>query len=165
MGRGIRPYEGKSRLNHTRHNLLQSLNKSLSFLGKIDLFYIHRASNNVLKDKIVIDEMLNLKNKNIIYIGASFSTEVTLEEAIYDDLVTWCDVIQLPSNVFLKRPDLVKYLRLSNIGIVVNSPIRKGLSKSPSETFTELINQKEISVILTGTRNHLIETINFFKDF
>jgi len=46
-----------STLNHSKEHLLASVKRSLSYLGKIDLLYIHRASRDVLLDQDVIAEM------------------------------------------------------------------------------------------------------------
>ena len=49
--------------------------------------------------------------------------------------------------------------------VVVNSPIRRGAAGlSPSVLYQQLIENPNISVILTGTRNHLNETIGYFSN-
>ena len=103
------------------------------------------------------------QNGQLAYIGASFSNEKTLEDAINESLINWCDVIQMPASVFLKRSDLINIIRMDNTAVVVNSPIRKGENKPPSDIYAALIKQKDISVVLTGTRNHLSETLDYFS--
>lgn len=155
---------GQCSLAHSREQLKNSFERSLNWLKKIDILYIHRTNNKVLNDKAVINEMKKLKTSNkISYIGASFSNEKTLEEAIDENLIGWCDVIQLPGAVLLKRPDLVSRIEQNNPAIVINSPIRKGGKKPPQKIYQELISHSEITVILIGTRNHLKETIGYFS--
>lgn len=156
---------GISTINHSKDNLIASVKRSLSCLKKIDLLYIHRTSNEVLKNDEVVEEMRKMKNQgygNIHYIGASFSNEDALHAAIKANLINYMDVIQIPAAVFLKRPDLVRVILQKDIGIVLNSPVRKSAKKPPGEIFAELTRYEETSVILTGTRNHLEETIGYF---
>jgi len=155
---------GQCSLDHSREYLKSSLERSFFRLGKIDILYIHRTNNEVLQDAVVMGEMKKLKTSDkISYIGASFSNEKTLGEAIGEDLISWCDIIQIPAATLLKRPDLVSRIKLNNPAIVVNSPIRKGEKKPPQEIYKELISHPEIAAILTGTRNHLKETVGYFS--
>jgi len=155
---------GKCSLDYSREHLKSSFERSLGWLKKIDIFYIHRTNNKVLNDKAVIAEMEKLKiDSRVSYVGTSFSNEKTLEDAVAEDLLGWCDIIQLPGDVFLKRPDLVSKIKQNNPAIVINSPIRKGGEKPPQEIYRELISHPEITVILIGTRNHLKETVGYFS--
>jgi len=155
---------GSCKLEHSLNQLRSSFERSLIRLGKIDILYIHRTNNEVLNNKTVIDEMKQLKTDDKLkFIGASFSNEKTLEEAIGDNLTDWCDLIQLPASVLLERPDLISKIKQDNTAIVVNSPIRKGANKPPKEIYQQLISHQEIAVILTGTRNHLEETVGYFS--
>lgn len=155
-----------STLSHSKEHLLASVKRSLSCLGKIDLFYIHKASRDVLLNHDVITEMKQLKTRHfgdIRYIGASFSNECALEEAIKENLIGWADVIQVPACIFLKRPDLIHVIREKGINIVLNSVVRRGDNLPPKELYSALLQHDEISVILTGTRHHLTETIGYFS--
>ncbi|MFH1652608.1 MAG: hypothetical protein ABIE74_00975 [Pseudomonadota bacterium] len=50
------------------------------------------------------------------------------------------------------------------MAVVVNSPIRKlPAGASPKEAYVDLIENPYISFILTGTRNHLAETLNYLS--
>jgi len=102
------------------------------------------------------------QDRKVAYTGASFSNEKTLEEAVKESLISWCDLIQMPAPVFLKRPDLVNKIKEKRAAIVVNSPVRKGADKDIREIYQELIAQEKIAVILTGTRHHLKETLEYF---
>jgi len=155
---------GQCNLAQSREQLKSSFERSRNWLKKIDILYIHRTNNKVLNDKAAIDDMNNLKiDGKVVYIGASFSNEKTLEEAVSEDLLGWCDLIQLPGDVFLKRPDLVSKIKQNNPAIVINSPIRKGAKLPPQEIYQELISHPEITVILIGTRHHLKETVGYFS--
>jgi len=156
---------GVCTLNHSKKNLIVSVKKSLSCLGKIDLLYIHRTSIEVLKDHEVIDEMKKIKKHHyghINYIGASFSNEGIWETAVKENLIGWLDAIQMPASVFLKAPDLIDKLPRKDIAIILNSPIRRGNNRPPKNIYADLLQHSEISVILTGTRHHLKETIGYF---
>lgn len=155
-----------SALDHSKEHLLSSVKRSLSYLGKIDLLYIHRASRDVLLDHDVIAEMKQLKKRHfghIRYIGASFSNERTLEDAVKENLLDWADIIQIPACIFLKRPDLIHMIREKGISIVLNSVVRRGGNLPPRKLYSALLRHNEISVILTGTRHHLTETIGYFS--
>jgi len=155
---------GICKLKHSLNQLRSSFERSLIRLGKIDILYIHRTNNKVLNDKAVIDEMKKLKkDAKLKLIGASFSNEKTLEEALGKNLISWCNIIQIPAAVFLKRPDLIRKIKQNDTSIVVNSPIRKGENKPTEKIYQELISHPEITVILTGTRNHLKETVSYFS--
>ncbi|HAZ10638.1 MAG TPA: hypothetical protein DCY56_05995 [Candidatus Omnitrophica bacterium] len=157
--------KGISTINHSKEQLQISVKRSLAHLGKIDLLYIHQASSEVLSNVKVIAEMKKLKKQrfsHIQYLGASFSSEDALNNAVQDNLIGCMDVLQLPACIFLKRPDLIRIIRQNHISIVLNSPIRKSEGAPPKEIFTDLLRHDEISVILTGTRHHLKETIGYF---
>lgn len=155
---------GQCILDHSLKQLKSSLDRSCLQLGKVDILYIHRTNNEVLKDKAVIAQMQNIKqNQKLGFIGASFSNQESLEEASEENLIGWCDIIQLPASVFLKRPDLISKIKQNNTAIVVNSPIRKGKNEPPEKIYQELVSHQEIAVILTGTRNHLEETMGYFS--
>lgn len=157
--------KGISIINHSKEQLYISIKRSLDYLGKIDLLYIHRATNEVLSNSKIIVEMKKIKKQrfgHIRYIGASFSNEDALSIAIQDNLIGWMDTIQLPACVFLKRPDLIHTIRQNNISIVLNSPVRRGKNSPPKEIYADLSRHDEISTILTGTRHHLTETIGYF---
>lgn len=157
---------GTSALNHSKKNLIASVKKSLSYLRKIDLLYIHRTSVEVLRDREIIDEMEKLKKQRygqINYIGASISDEFVLSTAVKENLIGWLDAIQIPAFLFLKRADLINEVRKKQVSIVLNSPVRKCKDKSPKDIYDDLIKHEEISAILIGTRRHLIETIGYFS--
>ena len=152
----------------TKTDLVESVQKSLSHLPKIDLLYIHKTNLEVLKDQDVMDEMRRLKKINhggIRLIGASISHEPTLETAIADNLLTDLDVIQMPSTLFLKRQDLVSALHRMGKAIVINSPVSRFKNKSARDAHLDLLRHKAVSTILTGTRTHLSENHDYVEEY
>ena len=156
--------EEQSSVDHSVGNLHRSAQRSASRLGKIDLLYLHKTNVEVLRDKQVIEAMKKMKEEKaagIRFIGASIFDEIVLEAAVKEGLIDDFDAIQMPSPVFIKRPDLIEVIYKRGIAIVINSPIRKGGNRAPGDIFAELLQREEISVILTGTRHHLEETISY----
>ncbi|KPA10942.1 aldo/keto reductase [Candidatus Magnetomorum sp. HK-1] len=153
-----------SSLHHTKEHLIFSVNRSISRLGKIDLLYIHGTSIEALKNKEIMNEMKIMKSQhigNIKYIGASISEENTLVKACKDNLIDDLDVIQLPGVLFLKQIDLINELYYKGIAIVINSPIKKGGNREPRNIFKDLLSHNQVTIILTGTRHHLEETLSY----
>jgi quinolinate synthase len=72
-------------------------------------------------------------------------------------------VIQMPADLFIKRIDLASRLQAKGIAIVTNSLIRN-IKGNPRNLYQKLLEYNEISVILTGTRNHLDETLEYLNE-
>ncbi|MGE5197220.1 MAG: aldo/keto reductase, partial [Deltaproteobacteria bacterium] len=157
---------GKSHVDHSISNLRSSLEISLRRLGKVNLLYIHKTSIEVLSDTDdngVMREMERIKQEGvggIRYIGASISAEPVLDATVNEGLIKSLDAIQMPAQLFLKRPDLIAKIYERGIAIVINSVVRDN-PREPREVYAGLLKNKEISVVLTGTRHHLRETINY----
>jgi aryl-alcohol dehydrogenase-like predicted oxidoreductase len=100
--------------------------------------------------------------------GASSVSETLIEKALayYDpQALLWPDVIQTGAWLPFKRPDLAEALWRMGKVIVINSPIRmKPAEMSDHDALTYLSNFPWISFVLTGTRRHLQETVNIFKN-
>lgn len=155
---------GKSTIDHSKERLIASVGRSLERLGWIDLLYIHEVTLEVLRNEDVMKEMARMKEQRyggIKYIGASISNEDVLNTAVKENLIERLDVIQMPISIFLNRPDLIKSIKIKGVAIVINSPIRKGDSRKAEEIYADLLGREEISVILTGTRHHLEETMGY----
>ena len=150
-------------INHTLEHFQYSVERSLSRLPKIDLLYIHKADIDVLSDLQIRDAMEFLvKNGKVSFTGASISDGSVLADVVRQDLL-WSDFIQTSAEVVRTKPDLIKNIFGKGIAIVVNTPIRN-LSKGvpPKDSYLEIVNNPHVSIILTGTRNHLKETIGYF---
>ncbi|MCX5666146.1 MAG: aldo/keto reductase, partial [Candidatus Omnitrophica bacterium] len=155
---------GKSDIDHSKERLIASTKRSLERLGKMDLLYIHGATLEVLSNGEVMEEMRRMKDVHyggLSLIGASISREDVLEGSVRENLIEGLDVIQMPGSVFLNRPDLVNAIYEKGIAIVINSPIRKGDKRTPGAIYADLLGHRELSVILTGTRHHLRDNIEY----
>lgn len=154
---------GLSRIDHSEAHLEYSLNRSEQRLGKIDLLYIHKTNHEVIRDKNIMSILSNWKGQNrISLIGVSISDQHVFESAVYDDELKNIDVIQMPANVFWNCQEQVRAVHAQGKAIVLNSPIRNTKETTPQQAYAELLESKEASMILTGTRNHLLETISYF---
>lgn len=162
--------EPAGRVDHSVEHLKFSVDRSLERLGKhgkIDVLYIHKTSWEVLQDPAVRKAMLEMKQNRyggIRFLGASISVEGILEEAVKQGAIDWLDVLQLPAPLFEKRQDLMERIHTKGIAIVLNSPIRLAKNQEPRDVFLRLAADPKMSVILTGTRTHLQETIGYFSD-
>lgn len=156
--------QNTSTYNHSLDHLNFSLKRSLERLPVIHLLYIHKATKKVLIDSHVKSLMEKYKTEGFIkYTGASISDEKTLEEGLNRNYI-WTDFVQVGSWLARKRMDLIRELFSRNICVVTNSPYRKSDNNlSPQEAYNELIYNPYISFILSGTRNHISETINYFR--
>jgi len=151
-------------------NLKESVDRSLKLLGKIDLLYLHMvggAAADILRDRPLMDEMVRMKREGqagIRFLGASISDEKVLEEAVRENLLVPFDVIQMPGSVFLKRPDLIQTLRVDGKSIVLNSVIRKSdRNVSEQESYFRLLDSPDVSMILTGSRNHYRDNMEYVE--
>ncbi|MBI3614980.1 MAG: aldo/keto reductase [Candidatus Omnitrophica bacterium] len=162
----------KFRSDYSVSNLQESVAQSMKYLGRIDLLYIHMvggATADVFRDHPIVDEMVRMKKERhggIRFLGASISGEEVLEEAVRENLLSPFDVIQMPGPVFLKRPDLVRALRADGKAIVLNSVIRKGdRSITEKESYFRLLNNPDVSMILTGSRNHYRDNMGYVEEW
>jgi hypothetical protein len=128
------------------------------------LLYIHKADSELLSDatlKVAIQNEAKLYG--IKYIGASVSDPNSLQESFEHGLL-WPDFIQTSSTTFWQKPDLLKSIFESGKFVVVNSPIRtRPDGMTEVEAFNKIISCPYISMVLTGTRHHLSETIKAFN--
>ncbi len=164
-GEEFDPVTNRSWKDFSVQNLRASFKRSQDHLGKVDLLYIHMstdASADVLRDEAVRQEMERMKiDGEVRLIGASISNEAILAEAIEQGSLNGFDVIQMPAPLFLKRPALASALHQRGFAVVLNSPVRKADNQNPENAIRELANRPEVSMILTGTRMHLGETVSY----
>jgi hypothetical protein len=62
-----------------------------------------------------------------------------------------------------RATDLLRAEKLAeqSKAIVLNSPIRWGKEKAPKDVYSELFRDPKVSIVLTGTRHHLSETVGY----
>lgn len=157
----------RSVYDHSQEALKRSVARSIERLGRIDLLLIHGTTVQVLRDESVIGEMQRMKTTRyggLRYVGASISREDVWDQAVEQNLLGFADAIQLPADLFLKRPDLAKTLNARGKALMLNSIVRncaKSAGKSPKQIFAELLGHEVPSMLLMGTRYHLAETIGY----
>lgn len=154
--------QGVSSVDHSLANLHSSFERSLRRLGRVDLLYLHKSTSSVLHDKSVIDAMVLMRKQGSVQLlGASISDASVLEAAVREKLLDQFDVIQTPAPILFDRLDLITVLYEAGKAIVINSPIRKSGQKDPMLCYAELLKMSQVSMILTGTRTHLKDTIGY----
>lgn len=153
-------------VDHLRLSVERSIKRLKN--NKINLLYIHSASLDVLRDEAVknaMTEMKENKTHKIQYIGATISKEETLEQAVNEGSINWLDSIQIPIGLYTVRDDLVQSIYEKGIAIVLNSVVRKGPNQDPGKIFERLFQDERLAMILTGTRNHLLDTIGYLHKY
>ncbi|MFH1829842.1 MAG: aldo/keto reductase [Pseudomonadota bacterium] len=156
---------GSSTVDHSAENLHQSFERSVKRLGRVDLLYLHKANTAVLRDATIIREMVKIKETaRVQLLGTSISDALILRDATEKDFLTPFDVIQMPASVFMEERGIVQSLCEAGKAIVLNSPIRKLIGSDPKFCYAELLARPEVSMILTGTRTHLKETVGYLDE-
>ena len=169
--------ESKGRIGYSKEDLIRSVDRSRSNLGPIDLLYFHGTAESevvldALRDEDLMDEMKRMRDTQhagIRYLGASITREETLAQALKEGLLDDFDVIQIAIGTVLSKEGvkLIDRLHEKGIAVVVNSPVRWGKrlqpQKSEEEIFTDLLKDARVSMVLTGTRRHLDETVGYTK--
>ncbi|EKD51396.1 MAG: aldo/keto reductase [uncultured bacterium] len=153
----------QSRIDHSAQNLIHSFDQSLTMLPRINLLYIHQATEAVLADARVKNKMQEYQRTGKIkFTGASISDVTVLENVLERNLI-WFDFMQTSAQVVFENPQLVQKIFDKGIAVVVNSPARKSATKTPEQAYKNLATLDCVSVILTGTRTHLKETAEYFE--
>lgn len=169
---GVRfdPETGQSTLDHSANNLNISLANSFTNLGRVDIFYIHGTTSEVLRDKSVWTRMREIKEKGeggIHFLGVSLSNrnaESVLTELLTSPYLNLVNVVQMPGETLLRRPDLVSLLKSKGIAIVAHSPMRSIAEGPPVEKYRALLGNGSSPVVLTGARSHFNETLHYVID-
>jgi hypothetical protein len=124
--------------------------------------YLHKSTTSVLRDCAVAEAMASIKmGGKVRFLGTSVSDVSVLEMAVGEKLLDHFEAIQMPAPIFLDRLDLVNALYEAGKAIVINSPIRKSSKKDPRACYAELLRMSQVSMILTGTRTHLADTVRY----
>ncbi len=170
--------------DYSLSNLKKSLSKSIKFLKKIDLYYIHtnpsvnpEQLSQILDNKNdVIVYLKKLKNKNyggIKYLGISISSKENLLLLIKNKkLFDGFDVIQINANIVINNLSLMKKLYSLKIAVILNSVYRKGNQREINsknglkKIYKKILTDNKNVVILTGTKdiNHLKQNISYVID-
>ncbi len=168
--------------DYSMENLLDSFSRSVGHMGHVDLLYMHFPSVTTSESleplreshRKIVDRMIRMKEQHegeLQLIGVTFTTPEQLEMAINEGLIKDFDVVQMYAKTFLERPDLIAKIQAMNDGkgkaIVLNSPYRKAADEDKEdakELYQNILRQKGFSVLLTGTRHHLQETIGYLDE-
>lgn len=150
-------------VDHSYEALKESLDRSLSWLKKIDLLYLHKARIDALKSSDVEKAFAYAKSKGIHTFGASVSDIEGAEYALSNDFYS---VIQLAYNtdktIFASIID-----RATQQGkkVVINRPFNMGKNaENKVDAFSFILQKKFNGFILTGTKStaHLQENYDAF---
>lgn len=150
-------------IDHSPEHLALSFRRSLELLGRIDLLYIHKIKDSTL-EVLASDEirkaMQALQASGQIFLtGASISDTAVLETCLEQKRI-WPDVLQVRSEVFWKREDLLQEAQRQGLQIVLNSPARYCPENIDlNVAYRLLASSLYVSLVLTGTRHHLPETL------
>ena len=166
----------KGKIDYSKENLLSSVKRSKTRLGKIDILYLHGTGSPedvimALRNKDgVMDEMEGMKktqHAGIKYLGVSITKEETLEKALKANLLDSFDVVQIPVGTWMNRKDLIQEMYTKGKAIVINSPVRWGTRLTDNDAkgiYFDLLSDKRVSMILNGSRYHFNENINHAEE-
>ena len=138
------------------------MEQSRQFLGRdiLDIVTLHLPDDDetILRDNETIDTLLDLQAKGIIgKIGASTKTVVAGKMAAKSlDLV----MIALSGTKQNQRP-VLEAAAAAEKGVLVKKPLDSGHAKDAGSTLGDLVCQKGVTTVVTGTINprHLHENI------
>jgi aryl-alcohol dehydrogenase-like predicted oxidoreductase len=172
-----------ARRDYSAANLRDSTARSAHQLGRIDLLYLHTNPGVTAAEVVsllegrdgVLDAMCEMRRRRtngVRALGLSASTADVIERLVCEpSLLEPLDVVQLNANLLLRRPDLARALAHFDVGIVLNSPYRKGdpakraSAAGRRSIFHDLLDAAEGALVLTGTIDpaHLNEIVGHVK--
>jgi len=166
------PETGQSTLKQSGEDLVASFERSLARLGKINLFYIHQATLNVLQDPQAMEALRHLKKTHrggLEHLGISISRPDVLDEIMKaakttPQVLADIEAIQLPARVFRESPDAVQALHDQGMAIVLNRPHLAAPATGEEAFYRQLADRPEVSMILGGGRRHLQKTAAYFTE-
>ena len=144
--------------------------RSVELMGKVDLLYSHITSQvtddqaaTVLADQLLTDYLVSLKQAgDVELLGTSISHSDALQRAMDAGHLDHLDVIQIPAPMVFEHPHIVDSLARMGKAVVVNSPVRKiQAGVSPEAQFAQLLGRQGVTMVLTGTRHHLMSTLGY----
>jgi len=152
-------------------SLQRQFQHSLSCLGSVDLLYYHITSQlstaqslAILRDTQLTAKLCEMRRDRVgglQLLGASISNPEVLKTALEEKLLDHVDVLQVPAPLAFEMSSVWKTLKQY---VVVNSPVRKGDGKAPSDTFAQLFAMEGVHFVLTGTRTHLQDCIQYYAN-
>ena len=154
--------DGRSIFDFTPVFIRNSVEQSRQLLGRdiLDIVTLHLPDDDetILRDNETIDTLLDLQAKGIIgKIGASTKTVVAGKMAAKSlDLV----MIALNGTKQNQRP-VLEAAAAAEKGVLVKKPLDSGHAKDAGSTLGDLVCQKGVTTVVTGTINprHLHENI------
>jgi len=154
-------------------SLVADFERSVAQLGRVDLLYMHLVSSlpphvslGALRDAELMSLLKSYRDTRkggLKFIGASISDAKVFAAALKEGLLDALDVVQVPA--YFTREVKAELEAVSKAGkaVVLNSPIRLTAGKQdPKEAYVEALSQPYVSLVLTGTRTHLQETVDYF---
>lgn len=157
----------KTEVKHTIDNLYESLQQSAKHLPRIDALYMHVATPQSVSDNDLVERMVDLRESEehgIKLIGFSTSKQETLEAAIASKTIKSFDIVQVNAGLVHNHPELIKQIYDSGRAVVVNSAKRSQQDKDPKKAYEEILQHPHVTMLLTGSRNHLLENVSYAKD-
>lgn len=142
-----------------------SFSRSLKCLPRVDVLYFHKPTAEVLGSKVIRGVMQWWQKTGLLkQVGVSVSNPDLLSQ-LWGAKLLWPDWLQISSRIIWNNEPLVKEIAEAGKNIVVNAPVR-GMpeGKTAKEAYQELAAKPYVSVVLTGTRYHLLETIGYFSE-
>ena len=149
-----RPY-----IDQSYDSLKESLAKNLKFLKKIDLLYLHKATNEALKSPDVKKAFEIARSKGIKNFGVSVSDIKTAEYVCDQNFYSF---IQLPYNIINNKFDkIINLAKKKGKTIVINRPFNMGslLYKNTDKyeiavnAYKFILRKKFNGFVLTGTKS------------
>lgn len=149
-------------VDHTYKALCNSVDASLTRLGRIDLFQLHKSNSAVLQSNDFINSLEYARDKGISNFGVSVGDVETGEIAMRMNSIS---TIQMPFNRL--NQSLEKLFKMSvdnNKTLIINRPFNTGKNVS-SDAFGFILSRNFNGVILSGTTSidHLRENIKTFN--
>ena len=158
-------------MNFSYEIMKKNFNKSKVNLPKIDILYVHMIYNssiinciNFFNNEKIIKYINELKKtKQIKYFGASISHPEVLKYLFNNNLFN-IDYLQIPAwfldNEYIYK--LLKEIYCIGVKIIINSPIRHTEKENIDKKYLKLFNNNIIECVLTGTRNNLENTFEYY---
>lgn len=163
-------WNGKDNTPYTDHSekaMRQSLDNSLTLLGRINCLQLHKTTADLLTSK-TMTHILKDARKSVDCLGASISDNASGGIAANDARF---DVMQLPYNALNTHlAQTVRQLQDNAKNIVVNRPFQMGnldftQKNVHDQAFAFVLSEIPSGTILTGTSHpeHLIDNIRSFE--
>lgn len=118
------PSAGTTYVDFSYDALMRSLERSLAFLGRIDILQVHKADVDVLADAGVRRALAAARSAGVQSVGASVKDVAAVEFVMADDLLS---VVQLPINTsFPVLCEAAARAAAAGVVVIVNRPFGMG---------------------------------------